>query len=277
MRLKKNKIFDAVFISDIHYLIDRKIKSHAHKDLFKALKILEAKGIRVRKIFLVGDIIENWYFSASVKLKKRKKRLSDFFEKIERILTSGGERFFIIGNHDTVNFDQSLPPIIDEYLKENGWNIMDRYEDDSRIVIHGHQGQYGKLVWFTSIFMVRILYRLSVINPRIWHFLEGAYKKRLNYDWHKTMEESIRYYERLSQKVNQGNRIMITGHTHQFLFLEDYRIINTGDWVESRTLVFQKGKKYGGFSFDKKRKPAFRQEFTFKDKTWKSDVRISGF
>lgn len=267
MRLKKNRVFDAVYISDIHYLIDRKIKSHAHKELFQALKYLHKKGIRVRKIYLLGDIIENWYFSAASRLKKKKKRLEKFFEKIEKITFLNSEKYFIIGNHDTVNYNQSLPPLVKNFLLEHNWKILEKFENDSIVAVHGHQGQYGKISWFLSIFMVRILYQIARINPRFWHFLESLYKRRINYDWHNTIEESIRYYERLSKKVKQKDRILITGHTHQFIFLESYRIINTGDWVESKTMVFQRGKKFAGFSYNDKRKLPFKREFSFNAKT----------
>lgn len=266
MRIKKNRTFDALYISDIHYLIDRKIKRHSHKDFFAALKYLHKKGVRFRKIYLVGDIIENWYFSASARLKKRQKRLCKFFNKIEKLTFLNGEKFFIIGNHDTVNYDQSLPAMIHDFLEERNWNIMQKYENDFIVVVHGHQGQYGKLSWFWSIFIVRILYRIARMNPKFWHYLENLYKNRINYDWHNTIEESIHYYERLSKKVKQNNRILITGHTHQFVFLEDYKTINTGDWVESKTMVFQKGKNFSGYSYDKKSKLPFKKKFTFKAK-----------
>lgn len=78
MKFEKNKIYDGIFLSDVHYLLNKKIKSHKHKELFQFLDHLNQRNVRFKNIYLVGDIIENWFFSASRKLKRSKKNSINF-------------------------------------------------------------------------------------------------------------------------------------------------------------------------------------------------------
>ncbi len=41
MKFEKNKVYEGIFLSDVHYLLNKKIKSHKHKELFQFLDHLK--------------------------------------------------------------------------------------------------------------------------------------------------------------------------------------------------------------------------------------------
>jgi UDP-2,3-diacylglucosamine pyrophosphatase LpxH len=146
-RFKKNTVYDALYISDIHYLLRKKVINHRHKDLFRLLDHLRKKGVRFRRIFLVGDIIENWYFSAQRKLVRKfgRKRFNKLFDRIDALATPVSLKVYLIGNHDSFSYIIRLPPKIEQYLHERDYMIGETWEDDRPVVMHGLQGQYGKI------------------------------------------------------------------------------------------------------------------------------------
>jgi len=252
----KNTVYDALYISDIHYLLKKKIRTHMHKELFKLLDHLHKKGIRFRKLYLVGDIIENWYFSAQKKLVRKygKKRFNRLFDRFDKIAAPVSQKIYLIGNHDSFSHIISLPPKIETYLKERGYTIAEKYENDRLVVVHGHQGQYGKISWFINILGVRILHSVSVLIPSIFTIMENFYRKHFNYDRNETEQEVEEHYGRLREKLNQGNRLLICGHTHQAMADEKLRVINTGDWIESGTFVVENAGTFSGLEFKSKKK-----------------------
>ena len=249
MKLKKNKVYSALYLSDIHYLIDKKVKSHNHKELFKLLDFFIEKQIRFRKIFLVGDIIENWYFKGHKKLKKLKgvKRFNKFFDRIDKISWNNKGKFYIIGNHDSTSFTMNLPGKIEEYLLKRRYKIVERFESKSIIVVHGHQGQYNRFNWVLAILVVRLLSQLSRLIPGLFKRAEKFYNKHLNHEDHRSAEYRLKYYQRLSETVDQNNRVLISGHTHQFLCIPELKIMNTGNWVSDKTFIVQQKKNFFGF------------------------------
>lgn len=232
------------------------MRSHRHKELFKLLDHLRKKGIRFRKIFLVGDIIENWYFSAQRKLVRKygRKRFNKLFDRIDALATPLSLKVYLIGNHDSISYIISLPPKIDAYLKERDYVIAERYETERLVVLHGHQGQYGKIKWFVDILGVRLLHLLSHIFPSIFTTMENFYRKHFNYDRNETEEEVREYYGILRERSHQGNRLLICGHTHQFMADTKLRVINTGDWIESGTFVVEQNGVFSGLEFHSKKK-----------------------
>lgn len=253
---KKNTVYDALYISDIHYLLRKKIRNHMHKDLFKMLDHLRKEGIRFRKIFLVGDIIENWYFSSQRKLVRKfgRKRFNKLFDRFDALATPLSLKVYLIGNHDSFSYTNSLPPKIDSYVKERGYIISDVYETERLVVLHGHQGQYGKFSWFLNILGVRLLHLVSHVIPSIFTVMENFYRKHFNFDRNETEEEVREYYGILRERANQGNRLLICGHTHQFMADAKLRVINTGDWIESGTFVVEQNGVFSGLEFKSKKK-----------------------
>ncbi|MBX3721502.1 MAG: metallophosphoesterase family protein [Turneriella sp.] len=255
-RFKKDTVYDAIYLSDIHYLLKKKIRTHMHKDLFKLLDHLKKRGVRFRKIFLVGDIIENWYFSAQRKLVRKfgRKRFNKLFDRFDALATPVSLKIYLIGNHDSFSYVGSLPPKIDQYLRERDYLIQDRYDSERLVVLHGHQGQYSKFSWFVNILGVRLLHLVSYIFPSIFTTMENFYRKHFNFDRNETEAEVLEYYGTLRERSNQGNRLLICGHTHQAMADQKLRVINTGDWIESGTFVVEQNQEFFGLEFKSKKK-----------------------
>lgn len=261
MKFKKNRVYEALYLSDIHYLIDSHKIKHSHGELFLTLDYFQRRNIHFRKIFLVGDIIENWYFNAARKIRQRKKKIINLFDTLEGLTTNQGQKVYIIGNHDTTRYDQDLPPRIKQLLHKKGWRITEVYRDNAVVVAHGHQGQYGQPRWFFNILLLRMLYKI----PLLWQLLEGIYNKYLDFDKLAPPAKRKKFYLNLIKKLEPEGRLLIVGHTHRFTSLENLKVANTGDWIASRSFLVQHKQKIHGFRFlakPKKKQFTFRLEYT---------------
>lgn len=264
MKFKKNATYDALFLSDIHYLLNKKVKDHGHSELFQFLKYLDRRGVRFRTVFLVGDIIEAWYFSARRTFKKKKKRFNRLFDRLDAVAAPGAFKYYIVGNHDTTSFTQQLEPSIQRFLDKRHWRVVEEVKTDDMVVLHGHQGQYNKLSWALDILIVRIIFSLAYVIPNLWKVSERFYHKHLNGRDPRSPVEAMEYYERLSRAADQKDRVMISGHTHGFLCIPELKVINTGDWLHSRTFVVRDKDKFIGVRMKKKKE--YKKEFELKIK-----------
>lgn len=243
MKLKAERTYQALFLSDVHYLVDGRIVKHSHADLFAMLDDLGTRRIRFREIFLVGDILESWYFSSSLRLRTDRAAFDRLFGRFDRLLARGGRKVFVIGNHDTTSFSMALAPEIERYLRKRRWQVTDRYETDDLVVVHGHQGQYTKWGWITAIVVVRLLHKLAGVWHGLFRIAERFYDRHLNHEDPRSHQRRLDFYRALSRRVDQGDRILVSGHTHRFLCLEKERIVNTGDWIDSRSFIVRHEKK----------------------------------
>lgn len=271
MKFKKGAVYDALFLSDVHYLIWKKIKKHKHKELFQFLDHLHKKEVKFRSIILVGDIIENWFFDSTAKLTASRKRFNRLFDRFDRIVMQPGLKYYIVGNHDTTAFSMKLDPAVEKYLHERGWQITDKVETSDFTAIHGHQGQYNKLTWALDIAIVRTLHRLSYLFPGLLQKTEEFYNRHLNWKDPLTYERKIKYYRRLMKTAKSGNRILLSGHTHLFHAMPEISIINTGDWVHNRSFVILDKGKFTGYV--QKSKKEYKKAFRLKLKNKYRDSR----
>ncbi|EQA46509.1 calcineurin-like phosphoesterase family protein [Leptospira broomii serovar Hurstbridge str. 5399] len=264
MKFPRGKTYDGFFVSDIHYLLNKKIKSHKHKELFQLLDHLDRKEIKFHNVYLVGDIIESWFFSADRRLRKvkGKKRFNKLFDRLDRLASGKGRKYYIVGNHDTTSYLMRLSPNVETYLRERDWVICEKAEDETLIALHGHQGQYNKFTWIGSIFVLRLLHVFASLFPGVFKFSETFYHKHLNRQDPTTTEETLAYYQRLAKFAHQGKKVLISGHTHDFLCLPKMNIINTGDWVKSNTFVIQELRKFIGIRMTARKE--FKKEFRLK-------------
>ncbi|TGK59450.1 UDP-2,3-diacylglucosamine diphosphatase [Leptospira wolffii] len=266
MKFRRGRIYEGFFISDIHYLLNKKIKTHKHKELFQLLDHLDRKNIRFENLYLVGDIIESWFFSADRRLRrvKGKKRFNKLFDRLDKLSagTGSGKKYYIVGNHDTTSYLMRLSPNVENYLRERNWIVCEKAENDVLIALHGHQGQYNKFTWMGSILVLRILHVFASIFPALFKFSENFYQNHLNRQDPSTIEETLHYYQRLSKITHQGKKVLISGHTHDFLCIPKINIINTGDWVKSNTFVIQNGRKFLGIKMTARKE--FKKEFVIK-------------
>lgn len=259
MKFKKGKTYEALFLSDVHYLIYKKIKNHHHRDLFRVLNSLRKRGVAFRSLYLVGDIIENWYFDSSSRLRTSEKKFAKLFDKLDAICIPGALKYFIVGNHDTTSFTMEVSPEIRDFLEKRGYRIVERFESSEMVVIHGHQGQYNRLTWALDILIVRLLYWLAFLIPGSFKKAESFYNRHLNGRDPTNYQGRLNYYGRLNRITKQGERILICGHTHQFLYMPEIGVINTGDWVHSRTMLVQNGRSLIGLKMKTSKK--WKKEF----------------
>ena len=244
IKFRKDRVYEAIFISDVHYLLEKKIKNHRHKQLFQCLDYFAKRNIKFKNIYLGGDIIESWYFSANRKLKKSKTRFDKLFERFDRIALPGAGKYYMVGNHDTTSFNMKLSGRVERYLIERRWQVREHFENERFIVAHGHQGQYSRFEWVYSIFILRILHVLARIIPNLFQVAEDWYDRNLNRENPDSTEEKLKFFGRISRVMEQGNRLLICGHTHGFLCMPELKILNTGDWVEDATFIIQNKKKH---------------------------------
>ena len=262
MKFKAGKTYDALFLSDIHYLLNKKVKEHGHRELFQFLDHLHKRRVRFRAIYLVGDIIESWYFNAGRQFKKKKKRFHRLFDRFDNVAAPGAEKYYIIGNHDTTSFTMDLDADIRRYLETRLWHVTEKVETEDMVILHGHQGQYTRLTWMFDILIVRLCFSLAYLFPELWRVAENFYHSHLNGRDPRTPEQAIQYYGRLSHVSGQGDRILVSGHTHGFLCIPELKVINTGDWLHNRTFVIRnKDRMIGGRVLKKK---SYKTEFEFK-------------
>ena len=259
MKFKKGKTYEALFLSDVHYLVYKKIKKHHHKDLFAVLDNLRKRGVRFRSLYLVGDILENWYFDSAARLRTSQKKFNKLFDRLDAICIEGGLKYYIIGNHDTTSFTMQLHKELRQFLEAREYRVAERFESSEMVVIHGHQGQYNRFNWAMDIIVVRFFYRLSYLFPSFFKKAEAFYNKHLNGRDPITYKERLKYYGRLNRITNQGDRVLISGHTHQFLHMPEIGVINTGDWLHSRTMVIQEGRSLIGLRMKSRKK--WKKEF----------------
>ncbi len=272
MKFKAHKTYEALFLSDVHYLLNKKVKDHGHRQLFEFLDHLFKRGVRFRSLYLVGDIIEAWYFSAGRTFRKKKKRFSRLFDRFDAVALAGAEKFYIVGNHDTTSFTMRLDPDIAEFLHQRNWRVVESVRTADTVVLHGHQGQYNRLTWALDIFIVRLFFTIAMIVPGLFRVAEHFYHKHLNGRDPRSPEEAIQYYSRLSHAAQQGERVMISGHTHGFLCIPQLKVINTGDWLHSRTFVVRKGDRFIGVRMKKKK--IYKKEFEIKIKKSGTSLRL---
>lgn len=242
----KGKSLDALFLSDIHFLVSDSIVENSHKELLELLATMIDRKIKFRDIYLVGDIVENWYFSAAEVRSRNPQRLNVLFDRLRQLWNEDGSLYFIVGNHDTTAFNQGVSLWLRDYLEKRDWILCEWYQNAHLIAIHGHQGQFGRLSWMLNILGVRIMYTLGRIIPGLFGLAEKLYNRNLNHKATPSDSAVEKYYKKVSAKVHQRNRLLITGHTHEFLCRPEQKILNTGDWLKSRSLIIQQGKVFTG-------------------------------
>lgn len=246
----RQRSYDALFLSDIHFLISDDVVQNAHRDLLELLESMIGRGIKFRDIYLVGDIVENWYFSSKQMIQRNPQRLNRLFDLFAQLWNEEGSLYYITGNHDTTALNQSLDTWLKDYLEKRNWILCDWYQNAHFIAIHGHQGQYGKLKWCVNILGVRIMYALGKVIPGLFNLAERLYNHNLNHRKSPSNNQTEKYYRKLSKIFHRRDRLMITGHTHEFLCLPDQKLLNTGDWLESRSLVIQDHKVFTGYKLE---------------------------
>jgi UDP-2,3-diacylglucosamine pyrophosphatase LpxH len=105
-----------------------------------------------------------------------------------------------------------------------------------------------------NILSVLLLHMVSSVFPSVFTVMENFYRRHFNFDRNETEEEVRHYYGILRGRANQGNRLLICGHTHQPMANAALRVINTGDWIDSGTFVVERNGEFSGLQFESKKK-----------------------
>lgn len=265
------KIFDRLYISDLHYPIKGNMVDNSHRRLFEMLGIFRGGGYLFKEIYLVGDICENWYISSASNFKKHREDYEILFKSFEAILHPQGKKYYIVGNHDSRSLLLKLPLTIEEFLRGRGWRIEEIVEDDQLVIAHGHQGEYSHTTWILSILFVRFFYFLGLFIPGLFSTVHRWHDQFTNFKAGKSLQDELKFYVRLSKRLEQNGRVMIVGHTHHFISFPELNIVNTGDWMDSRSVVIQNQDMLHGYTFTS----GFLQE-KFRLALPKSSAKING-
>lgn len=244
------KVFDRLYISDLHYPIRGTMVDNSHRQLFEMLGLFRGRNYLFREIYLVGDIFENWYISSESHIKKNKEDYEVLFRSLESILVANGKKYYIVGNHDSRSLLLKLPPLVEKFVKERGWQVQEVVEDEQVIVAHGHQGEYSRFVWVFNILFVRLFYFLGMFVPGLFSAVHSWHDNLTNFRSGDTRQDELRFYANLSRRLNQKNKTLVVGHTHHFVGFPNLNIANTGDWMNSRSLIIQNDGVLHGYTFE---------------------------
>lgn len=244
------KLFERLYISDLHYPIKGAMVDNSHRQLFEMLGLFRGRGYLFKEIYLVGDILENWYISSESHIKKNREDYELLFRSFESILAANGKKYYIVGNHDSRSLLLKLPPLVDKFVKERGWQVHEVIEDEQVIVAHGHQGEYSRFAWFFNILLVRLFYFLGMFVPGLFSAVHSWHDNLTNFRSGKTRQDELAFYANLSRRLNQQNKTLVVGHTHHFVAFPYLNIANTGDWMNSRSLIIQNNDILHGYVFE---------------------------
>jgi len=229
----KLKHFRTLFISDIH-LGSEGCQAELLLDFLRYHS--------AEKVYLVGDIVDGW------RLKKNwywPQTHNDVVQKLLRLARKGADVFYLPGNHDE---------FLRDYLDTNfgGVTVIDRVVHETAdgrrlLVIHGDQFdivvRHAK--WLATlgdrayVFAIKINTHLNRIRRSLglsyWSLSAWAKMKV------KRAVNFVGEFEKALCLEAERTDVdgVVCGHIHHATMHKDYGIeyINTGDWVESCSLV----------------------------------------
>lgn len=225
--------YRSLFISDVHL---------GSKGCQAELLLDFLRYHSAEKVYLVGDIIDGW------RLKKNwywPQKHNDVVQKLLRLARKGAEVIYLPGNHDE---------FLRDYLGTHfgGVTVVDRVihqtADGRRmLVIHGDQfdivvrhakwlATLGDRAYVMAIkvntYLNRIRRRLGLSYWSLSAWAKMKVKSAVNF---------VGEFEKALCHEAERSRVdgVICGHIHHAIMHKDFGIdyVNTGDWVESCTLV----------------------------------------
>ena len=227
------KHYRTLFISDVHL---------GSKGCQAELLLDFLRYHTAEKVYLVGDIVDGW------RLKKNwywPQSHNDVVQKLLRLARKGADVIYLPGNHDE---------FLRDYLGTHfgGVSISDREVHETAdgrrfLVIHGDQFdivvRHAK--WLAAlgdrayVFAIKMNTHLNKIRRYMglpyWSLSAWAKMKV------KSAVNFVGEFEKALCNEAERTKVdgVICGHIHHAIMHDDYGIeyINTGDWVESCTLV----------------------------------------
>ncbi len=224
----------AMFISDLHLGF-----TDGHADQF--LETL--KQYKPKYLYLVGDIIDQWRLKKSWFWKSVYSELARIIWKLQK---EGTKVFYTPGNHDHYlrhkKFKVRTVEVSDEFV---------HIAADGRkfLVIHGDQfdSVEAKAQWVSTL-ACRLYDMALAVNMKLNHWQRKLgfreWKICQSLKWaSKTFFKIVNGYIRNTAKHarNQGCDGVICGHVHapQIKRSRGTIYMNTGDWVENRSLLVE--------------------------------------
>ena len=204
---------------------------HLGCPLFKNEKKLRSliTSFEFEKVFILGDIIDTWEDSVSRIVKKYSGLIKDI-NKIKDLT-------IIRGNHD---------PKINELKKifPNA-TIVDFYEDDHFVMMHGHK--YDDLYNRLYIF-IRVVYPVVWILERFGINVKAKLRRWSSHLYRKSDKKLKDRNLDIEQKAIDGHKdkgkIILEGHTHapKKIETDEYVFVNCGSVISNDTYaVFANG------------------------------------
>lgn len=234
------------FISDLHlgagYISDPRAHERRVVDFLRSIEP------RVRRLYLLGDIIDYWWEYRDVVPRG----FTRFLGELARLADAGVEITWFKGNHDIWIFDY-LP-------NEIGLNVVDGVKivelDGSRFLME-HGDGVGDLPrsfrCLRALFRCRVAQRMfAAIHPR-WtigfaHAWSSHSRKSGGYVSHEGAADGlVRFAENYNKSVAADDKIdyFVFGHLHLMMdrcLSDGSRLMVIGDWIRNFSYAVWDGK-----------------------------------
>lgn len=228
--------FRTVVISDIH------LGTH-HSKSRELCQFLS--GIRCQKLILNGDIVDGWYLQRKNGKNVWKKKHTDFFRVIIKMMQlDGTEIIYIRGNHD--DFLDNIAPFRFVNIRILNFYIL-KSKDKKYYVTHGDvfDSVTTGFRWLAKIgdLGYRILLRLNKwVNKR--RLKKGLPYYSLSQKIKMHVKQAVSYVSNFENELVQLAKVkkmdgIICGHIHHPAneIIKGIHYLNSGDWVESLTAL----------------------------------------
>jgi UDP-2,3-diacylglucosamine pyrophosphatase LpxH len=246
--MTKQEKINTIWLSDIHL----GNPNCQYKKLYNFLKSLERKdgSYQVKKVFLVGDIIDMTRFNHRIFWSQHRMVIKKLF----RMADKGVEIVYIRGNHDHFLEEEFLKNSSPYGVNFNGITI--KYNDihvtkknEKFFILHGDEFDG----FFKAYKIFYLLGSLSYASIIIFNRIQNKIRRLLGFkewslaQWIKLkVKRSIQFINKFEDLVvdsakSKGVHGVICGHIHyaEDKMIDDVRYLNCGCWVEFCSYLYE--------------------------------------